>query len=57
MSNLLGASEIREIASVNSLTSGVNLVGCNYVIVESFNSSDVKSSTSEKNYRMLRRKI
>lgn len=46
-------SEIRELASVNSLTSGVNLVGCNYVIVESFNSSDVKSNQIRGRLRRL----
>ncbi|RPH25973.1 MAG: hypothetical protein EHM93_19785 [Bacteroidales bacterium] len=44
---------IRDIASCNSLTSGVNLIGCNYVIVESFNSSDVKSNQIRGRLRRL----
>lgn len=34
------AGRIRELSSVNSLTLGLNLVGANYAIMESFNSSE-----------------
>lgn len=35
---------IRELASVNSLTSGVNIKGLNWIVVDAFDSSEVKGS-------------
>lgn len=45
--------EIREISSCKSLTTGISLVGCNYMIVESFDSSDITSNQIKGRGRRL----